>query len=282
MRPRAAFAAAVLVSALAALVLAGAPVEAEHPDGEADAAFGDTTPGVLDETPEIPEHRAFGPGEYLQFSVRYGVVRAGDALLQVKGVRRIDGHDCYHLLSKAESNSFFDRVHKVRDRVESFLDTTTFVSRRYEKHIREGKYRKDELVIFDQDSLKATYMSKEPKTLDIKPRALDVLAAFYYVRMLDLKVGHEYLVEGHVDKKNYPIRVKVHRRERVNVPAGTFDCLVVEPFLRSEGIFQQKGRMEVWVTDDARRMPVQMKSKVAIGWISCVLSEYRISKFPVR
>jgi len=254
----------------------------DEPGGEPQSDFGDTTEAPVADVPEIPTRRTFGPGEYLQFSVRYGVVRAGDALLQVKGIRKVDGHDCYHLLSKAESNSFFDRVHKVRDRVESYLDTTLFVSRRFEKHIREGKYKKDEVLHFDPESLMVTYDGKEPKTFDIAPRSLDVLASFYFVRLLDLEIGHEYHIENHADKKNHPLRVKVHRRERVKVPAGTFDCLVVEPFLRSEGIFQQKGRLVIWLTDDARKLPVQMKSKTAIGWVSCVLTDYRESKFPVR
>lgn len=265
-----------------ALVLRAAVASADDPGDDRQGDFGDTTAGVLADVPDIPQRRAFGPGEYLQFSVRYGVVRAGDALLQVKGIRKVDGHDCYHLLSKAESNSFFDRVHKVRDRVESYLDTTLFVSRRFEKHLREGKYKKDEVLRFDPENLKVTYEGKTPKTFDIAPRALDVLAAFYYVRLLDLEVGQEYQIENHADKKNHPLRVKVHRRERIKAPAGTFDCLVVEPFLRSEGIFQQKGRLVIWLTDDARKLPVQMKSKTAIGWVSCVLTEYRESKFPTR
>ena len=73
-----------------------------------------------------------------------------------------------------------------------------------------------------------------------------------------------------------PVRVIVHARDRVRVPAGTFDCIVVEPVLREAGLFNQKGRMVVWVTDDERRMPVMMKSKVLVGTIDVELKSYRM------
>jgi hypothetical protein len=65
--------------------------------------------------------------------------------------------------------------------------------------------------------------------------------------------------------------VKVHRRERVEVPVGEFDCLVVEPVMRSPGLFKQKGRILIWLTDDRRRIPVQVRSELPIGAISIVL-----------
>jgi hypothetical protein len=57
------------------------------------------------------------------------------------------------------------------------------------------------------------------------------------------------------------------------VGAGAFDCLVVEPVLKYSGIFENKGKLTVWVTDDQRRIPVLMRSKILIGAISAVLEE---------
>jgi len=67
----------------------------------------------------------------------------------------------------------------------------------------------------------------------------------------------------------------VHGRERVKVPAGEFDCLVVEPVLEGEGLFQHEGKLTIWMTDDARKMPVLMKTKVKVGSIDASLREYR-------
>jgi hypothetical protein len=168
----------------------------------------------------------------------------------------------------------FSVFFKVRDRFISLMDTTNLVSVRYEKHLREGKFKRDETVRFNQTKHRAYYKDKE---VPIAPRTQDVLSSMYYVRTLPLKVGQSVALANHTDGKNYPLLVKVLREERVTVDAGTFDCIVVEPFLRGPGIFQQKGRLTVWITNDRRRLPVLMKSEVVIGAVSAVLKDYRVA-----
>ncbi|MEJ2721573.1 MAG: DUF3108 domain-containing protein, partial [bacterium] len=148
------------------------------------------------------------------------------------------------------------------------------VSLRYEKHLREGKYKNDRHIVFDQKELNAYY---DDQVIPIAPRTQDVLSAMYYVRTLPLEVGHSVAIANHTDGRNYPLVVKVLGEERVKVEAGTFDCLVVEPFLRYPGIFKQKGRVKVWVTNDRYHIPVLVKSKIVIGEVSAVLKEYRLA-----
>jgi hypothetical protein len=217
----------------------------------------------------------FGEGERFVYSIQYGIVNAGTATLEIRNVAVIDGRPCYHIVSDARSNEVFSVFFRVHDRFESFMDTLSLVSRRYEKHLREGNYRKDERVIFDQDSLKAVYPHK---TVAIAPNTQDVLSSLYYLRLLPLEVGTAVAISNHTDGKNYPLLVKVLRKERVTVDAGTFDCVVVEPVLKATGVFRQKGRLTVWLTDDRYRIPVLMKSKVVIGSVSAVLREYRLAK----
>jgi hypothetical protein len=85
-------------------------------------------------------------------------------------------------------------------------------------------------------------------------------------------------VDNHTDKKNYPLEVKVLKKERVEVDAGTFDCLVVQPILQAAGVFEQKGTLTVWLTDDQKKMPVLMKSKVVIGSITTELTDYSLGR----
>jgi len=76
----------------------------------------------------------------------------------------------------------------------------------------------------------------------------------------------------------YPLVVHVLKREKIKVPAGKFDCLVVEPFLRGPGIFISKGKkLVVWLTADERRIPVRMRSEVFIGHVSAELTDYDLS-----
>ena len=76
--------------------------------------------------------------------------------------------------------------------------------------------------------------------------------------------------------KNYPLEVKVVKRETVSTPVGRFKCLKVEPVLRASGIFQHKGTLTVWLTDDERKLPVLMRSKVAIGAISAIITKIEL------
>lgn len=228
-------------------------------------SFVDVKPGFV----------GFGVGEKLVFAMHYGLISAGDATLEIRNIAIIDSMPCYRIVSDARTNEFFSAFYKVRDRYESYMDTTELYSRRYEKHIREGSFKRDEVVLFDQDAHTATY---KDKVVPIAPRTQDILSAFYYIRTLPLEVGKDVSMANHTDGKNYPLIIRVHRRERVTVDAGEFDCLVVEPILRGPGLFSQKGRLTVWLTDDRYRMPVLMRSRVAIGHVSAILKEYTLAR----
>jgi len=91
-------------------------------------------------------------------------------------------------------------------------------------------------------------------------------------------VGEVMYVDNHSGRKIYPLAVKVERREQVEVPAGTFDCFVVEPMLQAGGLFKHEGRIWVWLTADQKKMPVLMKTKVIIGTVDAKLAKYRPGK----
>jgi hypothetical protein len=219
-----------------------------------------------------PSPPPFGPGEELVFSVRYGPLKAGTGILAVDDTVTVEGRLCYHFVSKAFSNDAFSVFFKVVDRVESYTEVEGLRSLRFEKHLREGDFSADQEVKFDQEAHTATY--HDGKVYETSADARDALAALYYVRTLALRVGESVYVESHADKKNYPLEVRVLRKETVTVDAGTFDCLVAEPILRATGIFKHKGTLTVWLTNDERKMPVLMKSKVAFGSINAVLESW--------
>lgn len=227
----------------------------------------------------FPERVPFGEGERLVFAIQYGLIYAGDATLEIRNIAVLDSMPSYHIISTARTNKAFDIVFKVRDRVESFMDYENLFSLRFEKHLREGKFKRDEEVWFDQRAHTAHY---EDKTVPIPPNTQDFLSALYYFRTLSVEVGEAVAMANHTGGKNYPIYVKVLGRERVTVPAGTFDCLVVEPVLQTSSIFEHKGKLTIWLTDDSLRMPVLMRSKVVIGAFEAVLKEYETSGEPPR
>ncbi len=223
--------------------------------------------------PRRPSRVGFALGEALRFSVQYGLVTAGEATMSIDAsVREREGRPTYHFVTTARSGKMFSTVFEVNDRVESFMDTLGLHTVRFEKHLREGKYRTDLWVVFDQEAHTASIDGE--RTCTLLPHAQDVLSSFYYIRTLDLQVGQSIYVPNHDNGKNYAMEVKVERRERITVDAGTFDCLVLEPVLLGEAVFKQKGRLQVWVTDDAVKMPVLMKSEVLVGSIAAVLHDF--------
>jgi len=238
-----------------------------------DSLYGvDLSDDLVDEL--LPVSVPFGEGEKLVYSVQYGIINAGEASLEIRNISMFDSVPCYNIVSNARTNDVFSVFFKVRDRFVSLMDTVNLVSVRYEKNIREGKFKRNESVVFDQRAHRAVYKDKE---VPIAPRTQDVLTSMYYLRTLPLAPGQNIALANHTDGKNYPLLIKVLGRERVTVEAGTFDCLIVEPILRGPAIFQQKGRVTVWVTDDEYRIPVLVKSKVVIGAVSGVLTSYRLA-----
>lgn len=222
-------------------------------------------------------NKAFTVGEKLTFNIRYGPIVAGTATMSIPNIQKKDGYDCYHLISEALSSKTFSLFFKVHDRIDSFMDMEGLFSRYFEKHLQEGTYRSDRSVKYNQDNHTAT--NEKGMVMPIPPYVQDVLSALYYIRTQNLELGRYILVDNHADDKVYPLKVNILRKEQVKVVAGKFNCFVVEPLLKSTGVFRQKGRLTVWLTDDRRRMPVLMKSKVVIGSIVAELTKYELGVF---
>ena len=94
---------------------------------------------------------------------------------------------------------------------------------------------------------------------------------------MPLEVGKTYTFDRYYKPDRNPVTLRVLRKERVTVPAGTFDAVVVQPVIKTKGIFSEGGQAEVWISDDARRMIVQMKSQLKFGSLNLYL---RSTRFP--
>ncbi|EQB63670.1 MAG: hypothetical protein RBG1_1C00001G1249 [candidate division Zixibacteria bacterium RBG-1] len=222
-------------------------------------------------------NKAFGVGEKLEYSVNYGFINAGNAVMEIDTVIDIRGRKCFRVTSTARSNKFFSTFYRVNDRVLSFIDVEGIYSLWFEKHLREGNFKSDRWISFLQDQNLA--VNNKQDTLKVPEFVQDVLSAMYYIRTQPLEVGKSLLVDNHTDNKNYPLEVKILRKEKIKVGAGKFECFVVEPLLQEgAGVFQHKGKLTVWLTDDQHRLPVLMKSKIFVGSISAELERYSVGK----
>ena len=219
-------------------------------------------------------------GEKLEFEIKWGIITVGDATMHSDGVVDIDGTPCYYIKTTAHSTSFVDTFFKVRDKNESVINVADLSSVGFTKKIREGTYLWDEWVIFNNknNSFMGQEKNKEGNISfvkgDIPGKVQDILSAIYYVRHQELKVGTKIVLDVNT-RKNWPLTIKVLRREKVKTNAGEFDCFVVEPKLRDKGIFVQKGKsLQIWLTADEYHMPVMMKAEVFIGHVSARLEKF--------
>ena len=75
--------------------------------------------------------------------------------------------------------------------------------------------------------------------------------------------------------KVYDLDVKYLGKETIDVPAGRFDCLIVEPLVQEGGLFKSEGNIIIWLTDDELKIPVKVKTKVVVGSIDAELTGYK-------
>jgi len=271
--PPARFRAAWLALAVLALASPAPRSNAETSSDSTDitASVALPPPGQQEVLPAVSE--PFRAGESLRFSVQYGGISAGSAYLEVPRISEWNGSPAYTLVARAESNSFVSHFYKVRNRIESVWDKRGRFSWRYSENRREGGHHAKNQILFDHQRNVARYDNGQ--AYPVPPQVQDALSSFYYTRFQALPIGGSVIFDYHASRKSQPLEVRVLGRERVSTPAGVFNCVVIEPLLRAGGIFKNKGRLVIWLTDDDRRIPVMMKSKVAIGSISVVLQELR-------
>jgi hypothetical protein len=265
----------LVVAAAAVLLLAGAMVPFGFAQSAPSADTSDAPYPVHAEIERRVDNLAFGVGEWLQFDLGYGFINAGTATIEVQDVVDYGGRPAYLFVSTANSNKFFSSFYPIEDRVESITDAIGLFAWRFEKNLREGKYRANRKYNFDQVNHTVVYRDD---TIQVAPYVQDALSVLFYVRTQKLEVGQSIFVDNFTDGKNYPLEVKVHRREKLKTKAGEFTCLVVEPLLKAAGLFQHEGKLTVWLTDDRLHLPVLMKSKVVVGSITAELTDYRLGQ----
>ncbi len=220
-------------------------------------------------------------GEELKYGVYYSFIKAGTAYIKNRGLTTVNGRKAYLIQTTAFSAAVIDAFFKVRDVNYSWIDAENFYSLGYTQSVREGSYKRDEWLIFDypRSLFYGEIQKKEdPRVISgpLSMQVLDMLSSLYYVRAQKLEIGQDIVFDIINRERQYPLVVKVLGKETVKTSAGKFNCIVVEPQFRGEGIFVSKGKsLKVWLTDDEYKMPVKMKTEVFIGSVSAELLEYK-------
>jgi len=223
-------------------------------------------PAVRDTALGVP----FDVGERLEYEVKFGFVSVGSGSMEVVGYENVRERPTWHTVFRVKGGTFF---YKVDDRFESWIETTTFSSLRHKQDINEG--RRDRERTFEIFPNRPSYIEDGKPEKPSVPRPLDDGSFLYFIRTVPLEVGKTYEFNRYFRPDRNPVKITVLRRERIKVPAGTFDAIVIQPSIKSKGIFSENGRAEVWLSDDASHIMLQMKSKLSFGSLSLYLKSYR-------
>jgi hypothetical protein len=204
----------------------------------------------------------FSVGEQAQYQVKLGVVPVGSGSLSVTGIETIGGQQTFHAVMTVTGGTV---GYRVNDRYETWIDTDGLFSRRFHQNLREGRFRRNRTYHFNPEARTFRRENDETGTLPTN-RPLDDLSFIYYARTLPLEVGARYTLPHYFKADGNPVVIQVLRRETIEVPAGRFRTIVVRPVIQTDGIFGEGGRAEVHFSDDARRIPVLIRTEgIPIG-----------------
>ena len=240
-----------LVSALGTALLQAAVAEPR-----------DSTKRVCNTDFSVP----FSVGERLTYDVYFGPLKAGEGSMEVMGHEDVRGTNTWHTRFRVRGGIPFYRVDDV---LESWIAVDCFHSLRFVQDFEEGGKARErryeiypERAMFREDTLPEEVSVADP---------LDDGSFFYFVRTIDLEPGKTYTFNRYFRPDRNPVQIKVLKRERIRVPAGQFNAIVIQPIIKTRKLFSEKGEAHIWLSDDADRMMLQMKTKLPFGSLNLYL-----------
>lgn len=216
----------------------------------------------------------FETGESLTYDVRFGAVKVGTGRMRVIGQEEIRGRNAWHVRFTITGGTFF---YKVNDVNESWMDVQTLNSLRFVQDLNQGSRDRERRYEIYPDRAVYQELVRGTEERPSVSEPLDDGSFLYFIRTVPLVVGETYTFNRYFRPDRNPVIIRVLRRERVEVPAGAFDAIVVQPIIKTSGIFSEGGQAEIWLSDDDRRMMLQMRSRLSFGSLNLYLRSYRLT-----
>lgn len=207
----------------------------------------------------------FSVGERFDYSAKLGILKLGSAMIQVEGVDTVRGEPAWHFKYTLDGgNALF----KISSALESWTSVREFHTLRFRRDSKENnkRYLRDYSVFGDSGYYR---QSQATATAPTPKDPLDDASILYFVRTTPLEVGRTYTFARHFMPELNPFTLRVIKRESMELPDGTkVDCLVVNPVVGEDGLFGKRAEALLWITADARRIPVQIKTRQRFGPIT--------------
>jgi hypothetical protein len=206
--------------------------------------------------------------ESLEYNIEWRLIDAGRAQLKLAA---IDGRTAPHWQASIhlESAGLVSKLYKLSDNYtvqfeDPFCATSTSLD------AFEGKKHRDTRVVYDRAHEKASYIERDliknttvaAKETPIPSCVADVITGLFKLRNAHLEPGQSIQIPTSDGKKTAPVRIEAQEREEIKNKLGNFKTIRYEAFLFNGVIYSKKARMFVWLTDDARRLPVQIRARM--------------------
>ncbi len=223
----------------------------------------------------VQTNEAFKRGEKLTYRMHYGIINAGEVVMQIMDENKlIGGRNTFHIVGVGETNSSFDLFYKVRDRYESYVDEKAIVPWLFLRRVQEGGYKLSQNQIFNH--FKNT-VDSDGKILPVPDNVQEMTSAFYFARTIDFsnaKEGDIFEFPCFVDDEVWPLKIKYLGKETIKADIGRIRCIKFCPVVQKGRIFKKEEDMIAWISDDKNRIPVRAQAKVLVGSIKMDLTAY--------
>jgi uncharacterized protein DUF3108 len=215
----------------------------------------------------------FMVGEKLSYSAKLGMLTLGSGSLEVASIDTVRGVESFRFRFRLRGKTMF---YSLDDVLESWVGTSDMNSRRFvQDFVENDKTYKRQYEIFPDSGFYREHGRDTTRATPADP--LDDAAFFYFVRMTPLEVGKKYTYDRYFRKDQNPVTIEVVKREKMDLPGGSrVQCLVLHPTIDTKGLFSKRSETLIWLTDDARRLPVQIRSKFPFGTITLRLKDMEL------
>lgn len=227
---------------------------------------------------------AFKADEEVRMKVFYSTlgmyVGAGEAVF-TSALERYNGKPVYHLVGTGSTYSFFDGFFKVRDRYESYVDTSDLLPYKFIRNIDEGGYKKYNNVTFNHDAKTAVTTNGVFKITEC---IQDVVSMVYYCRNINFdkyKVNDKIMFDMFLDDEVFNMYIRYMGKETIKTRYGKFNAIKIKPLLLKGTIFEGGEKMTAWLSDDPNHVLLRAESPIAVGSIKVDMMGYKNLRYPL-
>lgn len=233
------------------------------------------------------KNTSFGKGEVLEYRVNFGFFTVGKASTVIeKSVFTRNDRPCYKVDAFGETLGFVSWITKVKDQWGAYIDTAALVTHVSYRKIREGNYKKDEMINYDYNTLQAevkvadrqTGKYGDPKYYKIPDNVRDIVAGFLYLRVIDYKkykVGDTLAISGFFEDTPYNMKIIYSGKENVSTKIGKIPCHKLIPVMPDNKLFDGENSITCWISDDGNHIPVKIQAKMFIGSTGIELNGFK-------